>query len=102
MEDIFITPLVGLFCTTVSGTITFFLTKRKYNSEVKSQEIVNVMNAFEGYKKITEEALKKQAEEIEKLKAEISRLKEENHQSIVQTLAEALTQERLAVRKSKK
>jgi uncharacterized protein YukE len=89
MTEIVTTSIVGLFCTLVSSGATFFLTRRKYNSEVKSQEIVNVMNAFEGYKKITEEALKKQADEIAKLKAEIDRLKEENHQNVMRTLAEA-------------
>lgn len=108
MTDIISTSLIGLFCTIVSSGATFFFTRRKYNSEVKSQEITNVMNAFEGYKKITEEALskqadalKKQAEEIERLKAEINRLKDENYQSLMQTLSGALVQERVS-KKSKK
>lgn len=52
--------LTGLFCTTVSSIITFLLTKKKYNTEVDSQQIDNMNKSFELYKKMMEEALESQ------------------------------------------
>ena len=52
--------LTGLFCTLVSSVVTFFLTKRKYNVEVDSQQIKNLNEAFETYKKMAHESLEAQ------------------------------------------
>ena len=60
-----ITTLVGLFCTTVSSIVTFVLTKRKYNTEVDSQQLQNTRDAFENYKTIMEEALASQKKRLE-------------------------------------
>jgi len=49
--------LVGLFCTTVSSIVTFILTRRKYNTEVDSQQIENMEKSFDAYKKMMEETL---------------------------------------------
>ena len=64
MNEIII-ALVGLFCSTVSGLVTFFLTKRKYNSEVDSQQLQNTRDAFEIYKTTMEEALATQKKRLE-------------------------------------
>lgn len=60
-----ILALVGLFCTTVSSIVTFVLTKRKYNTEVDSQQLQNTRDAFENYKTIMEEALASQKKSLE-------------------------------------
>ena len=60
MESEIITALVGLFCTTVSSIVTFFLTRRKYNTEVDSQQIENMSKSFEIYKHTMEETLEAQ------------------------------------------
>ena len=52
-----IITLVGLFCTTVSSIVTFILTRRKYNTEVDSQQIENMEKSFDAYKKMMEETL---------------------------------------------
>lgn len=57
--------LIGLFCTTVSSLVTFFLTKRKYNTEVDSQQIHNMGESFDVYKKMMEEALSSQKNTME-------------------------------------
>lgn len=58
-QEIIIT-LTGLFCTVVSGVVTFLLTKRKYNVEVDSNQIDNVSKSFDLYKKMMEETLESQ------------------------------------------
>lgn len=60
-----IVTLVGLFCTTVSSIVTFILTKRKYNSEVDSQQLQNTREAFEIYKTTMEETLAAQKKRLE-------------------------------------
>lgn len=57
MASEIIITLVGLFCTTVSSIVTFILTRRKYNTEVDSQQIENMEKSFDAYKKMMEETL---------------------------------------------
>ena len=59
MSEIII-ALVGLFCTAAGSTISHFLTKRKYNSEVDFQQIKNLNEAFDTYKKVAHESLESQ------------------------------------------
>lgn len=60
-----ITAMVGLFCTVVSSVVTFVLTRRKYNTEVDSQQIQNLNDGFDLYKKTMEEAIASQKERLE-------------------------------------
>lgn len=70
MTSTIITALTGLFCTIVSGWFTFLFTRRKYNAETDSQELRNTGDAFELYKKVTNEAIKIQNDKIEQLQRE--------------------------------
>lgn len=74
--------LVGLFCTTVSSIVTFILTRRKYNTEVDSQQIENMEKSFDAYKKMMEETLDAQKRLMETtvngMNNEIETLKKEN------------------------
>ncbi len=72
-----ITALVGVLCTVISSVATFFLTRRKYNSEVDSQVVKNVKDAFEAYKKVMEETLNSQNEKIQRLQSENTYLKKQ-------------------------
>ena len=65
MGTTIISALVGLFCSTVSGIVTFFLTRRKYNTEVDSQQIKNMELSFDTYKKMMEESLSSQKTTLE-------------------------------------
>lgn len=77
MSTTIITALVGLFCTLASSVTTFFLTKRKYNVEVDNQEIDNVNDAFELFKKVTNETIKLQNDKIDRLQKENDDLREQ-------------------------
>jgi len=57
--------LVTLFCSTVSGWVTFIFTKKKYNTEVELQQIQNLNEAFDTYKKMAEESLESQRRQME-------------------------------------
>lgn len=77
-----ISALVGLFCTIVTSIVTFLLTRKKYNSEVESQQIQNLNEAFNLYKKTMEETIvsrqKSQDAIVESMSNEMKTLKEEN------------------------
>ena len=60
-----IMALVGVLCTAISSVVTFFLTRRKYNTEVDSQQIHNMGESFDVYKKMMEEALASQKKTME-------------------------------------
>ena len=65
MASEIVIALIGLFCTTVSSIVTFILTRRKYNTEVDSQQIRNMNEAFDLYKKTMEESISSQKERLE-------------------------------------
>lgn len=69
--------LVGVICSAISSVVTFLLTRRKYNSEVDSQVVENVKNAFEAYKRVMEETIASQEKKIEKLQSENDYLKKQ-------------------------
>lgn len=77
MASEIIIALTGLFCTTVSSAVTFFLTRKKYVTEVDSQVVRNVKDAFEAYKKVMEETLNSQNEKIQRLQSENAYLKKQ-------------------------
>ena len=60
-----ISALTGLFCTIASAIVTFLLTRRKYNSEVDAQQIKNMSDSLDTYKKIMESNLAAQKETME-------------------------------------
>lgn len=60
-----IMALVTLFCSTATSVVTFILTKRKYNTEVDSQQIHNMGESFDVYKNMMEESLAAQKKTFE-------------------------------------
>ena len=82
-----LTTLIGLFCTIVSSVVTFFLTKRKYNTEVDSQQIQNMSSAFETYKKMMEETVETQNKKIEMLQEENDSLRKQMNQLQLQIIS---------------
>ena len=60
-----ISTIVGLFCTIVTSVVTFLLTRRKFNSEVDAQQIKNMSDSFDTYKKMMETNLATQKETME-------------------------------------
>lgn len=57
MASEIVMALVGVICSAISGVVTFLLTRRKYNTEVDSQQIENMEKSFDAYKKMMEETL---------------------------------------------
>lgn len=78
MSTAIISTLVGLFCTTISSVVTFLLTRRKYNEEVNSQQIENMNNAFDMYKKTVEETLEMQNSKMQMQDDMLKQLQQEN------------------------
>ena len=83
--NIIITPIVSVVCSTVTGIVTWLLTRKKYNTEVEHNSIENMEGSLEFYEKfsassskILSEVLKKYEEVIQTntaLVAEIQSLK---------------------------
>lgn len=78
--------MVGLCCTVISSLVTFFLTRRKYNTEVDSQKIQNMSSSFDVYKKMTEETIKAQDSKITLLMKENDSLRQQVSQLQVQMI----------------
>ena len=80
MASEILVTLTGLFCTLASSIVTFILTKRKYNTEVDSQQIKNMSDSFEIYKKIMEETVETQNRKIDMLQKENDNLRQQIYQ----------------------
>lgn len=72
-----IAALTGLVCSCISSVVTFIITKRKYNTEVDSQQIQNTNDAFDLYKKAMTETLEVKDRKIEMLQREVDSLREQ-------------------------
>lgn len=75
-----VTALIGVLAAGLSSVITFFITRKKYNEEVRAQHIENSDTAFEAYKKIMKETLALQDKKIDELEKENAKLKEQVNQ----------------------
>ena len=64
----------------VSNVITFVLTKRRYNTEVDSQQIENMNKSFDIYKKMMEESMSVQNKRIDALQRENESLRQQVYQ----------------------
>lgn len=80
--EVLITGIIGIVSTVVSGVVTFFQTKKKYNTEVESQQIQNMNAAFDLYKKAMEELMEVKDRKIEILQQEVDQLRD--HINILQ------------------
>ena len=65
MASEIIMAIVGVFCTAISSAVTFFFTRKKYITEVDSQQIQNMDASFDVYKKMMEESLSSQKKTME-------------------------------------
>jgi len=82
MTTTIVSAIVGLICTIVSSSVTFLWQKKKYNTEVDSQQIKNIEDSFNVYKKMTESNLNTQKDTFEtiisSLNQKVSNLEKEN------------------------
>lgn len=65
MASEIIMAIVGVICTAISSGVTFFFTRKKYITEVDSQQIQNMDASFDVYRKMMEEALSSQKKTME-------------------------------------
>lgn len=79
-----ILPLLGLLG--ISNVVTFFLTRKKYITEVDSQQIKNVEDSFELYKKIMTDAVRTQDNKIALLQKENDSLRAQVNQLQMQMI----------------
>lgn len=82
MTTTIVSSIVGLFCTVVSGGITFLWQKKKYNTEVDSQQIKNMEESFKVYKTMMESNMTAQKNAFEtvisSLNQKVANLEKEN------------------------
>ena len=72
-----ITSFVSLICTIIASIVTFFLTRRKYNSEVDSQQIKNMSDSFDVHKRMMDEIFNTQNKKLEMLERENTDLRQQ-------------------------
>lgn len=78
MTGIIISSICGVVATGVSSFLTWFFSKKKYNSEVEGSNIQNMRESLEFYIKLSDDTNNRLAKEIEAHNNEVKALKQEN------------------------
>ena len=78
MSTEIIIALIGVFSTIVSSWTTWFLTRKKYNSEVENENIQNMQESLEFYVKLADDYKQRLTAEIDSHNNEVAELKKEN------------------------
>lgn len=78
MTGIIISSLCGVVTTTIGSVVAWFLSKRKYISEVESTNIENMKKSLEFYIQLANDTNSRLAEEIKEHNEEVKALKQEN------------------------
>lgn len=66
MSNEIIIALIGVFASVVSGWVSWFFTRKKYNSEVDSTVINNLKEALNVYKDISDDNTRRLNEALER------------------------------------
>lgn len=78
MTGIIISSVCGVVTTTIGSIVAWFLSKRKYISEVESTNIENMKKSLEFYIQLANDTNSRLAEEIKEHNEEVKALKQEN------------------------
>lgn len=79
-NQVIITGVIGLITTIVSGWVSWFFTKKKYNAEVDNSIIENMQKSLEFYRQLSDDNKKRLDEVLRKnaaLEEEIAQLRKE-------------------------
>lgn len=80
MSTEIIIALIGILSTVISSWVSWFLTRRKYNSEVDNDLIKNMQDSLEFYKKLSDDN-KSRLDEVlkrnENLEEEVKELRQQ-------------------------
>ena len=68
-SEVVLTGVIGLFTTILSGWVSWFFARKKYNSEVDRNLIENMENSLEFYRKLSDDNKARLDEVLEKNKS---------------------------------
>ena len=78
--DVIITGLIGFISTIVSGWVTWFFTRKKYNVEVDQTLVQNMKESLDFYKKLSDDnrdRLQEVLKRNDELEQEIKKLRDQ-------------------------
>ena len=78
--DVIITGLIGFISTIISGWVTWFFTRKKYNAEVDQTLVQNMKESLDFYKKLSDdnrERLEEVLKRNEVLEQEVGELRKQ-------------------------
>ena len=78
--DVIITGLIGFISTIVSGWVTWFFTRKKYNAEVDQTLVQNMKESLDFYKKLSDDnrdRLQEVLKRNDELEEEIKKLRDQ-------------------------
>ena len=78
--DVIITGLIGFISTIVSGWVTWFFTRKKYNAEVDQTLVQNMKESLDFYKKLSDDnrdRLQEVLKRNDELEQEVKKLRDQ-------------------------
>ena len=78
--DVIITGLIGFISTIISGWVTWFFTRKKYNAEVDQTLVQNMKESLDFYKKLSDDnrdRLQEVLKRNDELEEEIKKLRDQ-------------------------
>ena len=78
--DVIITGLIGFISTIISGWVTWFFTRKKYNAEVDQTLVQNMKESLDFYKKLSDDnrdRLQEVLKRNDELEQEIKKLRDQ-------------------------
>lgn len=78
MTEIIVTAICGIVTTAIASLVTWLLSKKKYNSEVDSNNIQNMKESLEFYIKLSDDYNQRLTNEIKAHNEEVKALYKEN------------------------
>ena len=78
--DVIITGLIGFISTIISGWVTWFFTRKKYNAEVDQTLVQNMKESLDFYKKLSDDnsdRLQEVLKRNDELEQEVKKLRDQ-------------------------
>lgn len=88
MENEIIIAIIGIISTVVSGWVSWFFTRKKYNVEIDNNIILNMRESLEFYKQLSDDNKQRLDEVLKRndaLEAEIKELRKQVSELMLMT-----------------
>lgn len=101
MNEVLITAIGGILTTIIGSWLSWFFTRKKYNTEVDSNQIKNMQESLEFYKQLSDDN-KLRLEEVLQKNKELEKEVAELRQQVFELMHATMMQDKKKLKKMEK